>query len=108
MVAAETNGSKRRYRGAAHPAALAKASGIASNTPGGRSMDVALTIITVFAVFIPALVLPGPDFVAVVRPSMTSGTRAGLLATLGVTAGPCFYATLGLLGLRRFWWSSSG
>lgn len=62
-------------------------------------MDVALTIITVFAVFIPALVLPGPDFVAVVRSSMTRGTRAGLLTTLGVTAGLCFYATLSLLGL---------
>lgn len=62
-------------------------------------MDAALTIITVFAVFIPALVLPGPDFVAVVRSSMTRGTRAGLLTTLGVTAGLCFYATLSLLGL---------
>lgn len=62
-------------------------------------MDFALTIIAVFAVFIPALILPGPDFVAVVRSSMTRGTRAGLLTTLGVTAGLCFYATLSLLGL---------
>lgn len=62
-------------------------------------MDATLTIITVFAVFIPALVLPGPDFVAVVRTSMTRGTRAGLLTTLGVTTGLCFYAILSLLGL---------
>src|SRR3546814_20048399 len=43
--------------------------------------------------------LPGPDFVAVVRSSMTHGTRAGLLTTLGVSLGLCLYATLSLLGL---------
>lgn len=62
-------------------------------------MDYALVLISVFAVFIPALILPGPDFVAVVRSSMTRGTRAGLLTTLGVSTGLCLYATLSLLGL---------
>ncbi len=62
-------------------------------------MDLTLIFITVFAVFIPALVLPGPDFVAVVRSSMTRGTRAGLLTTLGVTIGLSMYATVSLLGL---------
>jgi threonine/homoserine/homoserine lactone efflux protein len=62
-------------------------------------MDYALVLISVFAVFIPALILPGPDFVAVVRSSMTHGTRAGLLTTLGVSMGLCLYATLSLLGL---------
>jgi len=62
-------------------------------------MDYALVLISVFAVFIPALILPGPDFVAVVRSSMTHGTRAGLLTTLGVSTGLCMYATLSLLGL---------
>ena len=62
-------------------------------------MDHALVLISVFAVFIPALVLPGPDFVAVVRSSMSYGTRAGLLTTLGVTLGLCLYATLSLVGL---------
>jgi len=62
-------------------------------------MDYALVLISVFAVFIPALILPGPDFVAVVRSSMTHGTRAGLLTTLGVSLGLCLYATLSLLGL---------
>lgn len=52
-------------------------------------MDITLTIIAVFAVFIPALILPGPDFIAVVRSSMKGGPRAGL----------CFYATLSLAGL---------
>lgn len=62
-------------------------------------MDSAFVLISVFAIFIPALILPGPDFVAVVRSSMTHGTRAGLLTTLGVTTGLCLYATLSLLGL---------
>ena len=50
-------------------------------------MDYALVLISVFAVFIPALILPGPDFVAVVRSSMSRGTRAGLQTTLGVSLG---------------------
>ena len=62
-------------------------------------MEHALVLISVFAIFIPALILPGPDFVAVVRSSMTHGTRAGLLTTLGVSMGLCLYATLSLLGL---------
>jgi threonine/homoserine/homoserine lactone efflux protein len=55
--------------------------------------------VPVFAVFIPALILPGPDFVGVVRSSVTRGTTAGLLTTLGVSIGLGFYATLSLLGL---------
>lgn len=62
-------------------------------------MEHALVLIPVFAVFVPALMLPGPEFVAVVRSAMTHGTRSGLLTTLGVTAGLCLYATLSLLGL---------
>ena len=62
-------------------------------------MEHAVVLIGVFAIFIPALILPGPDFVAVVRSSMTHGTRAGLLTTLGVSLGLCLYATLSLLGL---------
>ena len=63
------------------------------------SMNYTLVLISVFAVFIPALILPGPDFVAVVRSSMTRGTHAGLLTTLGVSIGLCLYATVSLLGL---------
>ncbi len=62
-------------------------------------MESLFILISVFAIFIPALMLPGPDFVAVVRTSMTRGTGAGLLTTLGVTAGLGLYATLSLLGL---------
>ena len=62
-------------------------------------MDAIGTLVAVFAVFIPALILPGPDFVGVVRSSLTRGTAAGLLTTLGVTVGLGMYATLSLLGL---------
>jgi threonine/homoserine/homoserine lactone efflux protein len=65
-------------------------------------------LLPIFGVFIPALILPGPDFVGVVRSSMTRGTRAGLLTTLGVSIGLGFYATLSLLGLSavlvKFQW----
>jgi threonine/homoserine/homoserine lactone efflux protein len=62
-------------------------------------MDAFATLLAVFAIFIPALILPGPDFVAVVRASLARGTADGLLTTLGVSAGLAFYATLSLLGL---------
>jgi threonine efflux protein len=62
-------------------------------------MQAMSVLIPVFAVFIPALLLPGPDFVAVVRSSMTRGTTSGLLTTIGVSTGLAFYSTLSLLGL---------
>lgn len=62
-------------------------------------MDHVLVLITVFSIFIPALMLPGPDFVAVVRSSMARGARAGLGTTLGVTLGLGLYAALSLAGL---------
>lgn len=62
-------------------------------------MDPILTLITVFAIFIPALMLPGPDFVAVVRSSMSRGAKAGFLTTAGVSIGLAMYASLSLLGL---------
>ncbi|MGI9462963.1 MAG: LysE family translocator [Aestuariivirgaceae bacterium] len=66
---------------------------------GSTPMDWSITIAAVFAIFIPALMLPGPDFVAVIRSSMAHGTRAGLFTTIGVSLGLSFYATLSLLGL---------
>lgn len=62
-------------------------------------MNAAIVLVSVFGIFIPALILPGPDFVAVVRLSMGRGTRAGLLTTVGIAAGHGLYATLSLLGL---------
>ncbi|MCY6381060.1 LysE family translocator [Hoeflea prorocentri] len=58
-----------------------------------------LILAGVFAIFIPALMLPGPDFIAVVRSSMTGGAIAGLLTTLGVSLGLVLYAALSLVGL---------
>lgn len=62
-------------------------------------MSELLILASVFAIFIPALILPGPDFIAVVRSSMTRGTAAGILTTLGVSFGLLLYASLSLLGL---------
>jgi threonine/homoserine/homoserine lactone efflux protein len=56
-------------------------------------------LLTVFGVFIPALLLPGPDFVGVVRSALTRGTAAGLRTALGVSVGLVMFATLSLLGL---------
>ena len=62
-------------------------------------MSTTATLLAVFGIFIPALILPGPDFVAIVRVAMTRGTKAGLLTSLGVATCLGLYATLSLLGL---------
>ena len=62
-------------------------------------MEALSTLLPVFAVFVPALLLPGPDFIGVVRSAMTRGASAGLRTTVGVSVGLGFYATLSLLGL---------
>ena len=62
-------------------------------------MEILRTLLPVFGIFIPALILPGPDFIGVVRSSMTRGTAGGLRTTIGVSIGLGFYATLSLLGL---------
>ena len=62
-------------------------------------MDSMIVMATVFAIFIPALMLPGPDFVAVVRSSMKHGSWSGMMTSLGVSCGLGLYATLSLLGL---------
>ncbi|HVY17295.1 MAG TPA: LysE family translocator [Rhodopila sp.] len=56
-------------------------------------------LLPVFGVFIPALLLPGPDFIGVVRSAMTRGALGGLKTTAGVTLGQGVYATLSILGL---------
>jgi RhtB (resistance to homoserine/threonine) family protein len=62
-------------------------------------MEPLKVLVPVFAIFIPALILPGPDFIGVVRSSMTRGKAGGLRTTMGVSMGLGFYATLSLLGL---------
>lgn len=58
-----------------------------------------IVLLSVFAFFIPALLLPGPDFVAVVRMSVSRGVCAGMLTAVGVSIGLASYAALSLLGL---------
>ena len=48
--------------------------------------DTVIILLSVFAVFIPALMLPGPDFVAVVRSSMAKGTSGSCSATVRIKA----------------------
>ena len=67
--------------------------------PKIEPMEALSILLPVFGVFIPALMLPGPDFIGVVRSSMTRGASAGLRTTLGVSVGLGLYATLSLLGL---------
>ncbi|USG62640.1 LysE family transporter [Sneathiella marina] len=62
-------------------------------------MDPVVVLLSIFGIFLPALMLPGPDFVAVVRSSIKGGTRAGLMTTLGVSLGLLTYAGLSLVGL---------
>lgn len=62
-------------------------------------MEALKTLLPVFGVFIPALMLPGPDFIGVVRSAMTRGAAGGLRTTAGVSTGLGLYATLSLLGL---------
>lgn len=62
-------------------------------------MEALKTLLPVFGVFIPALMLPGPDFIGVVRSAMTRGAAGGLRTTVGVSMGLGLYATLSLLGL---------
>jgi threonine/homoserine/homoserine lactone efflux protein len=62
-------------------------------------MQSALSVLALFGVFSPALMLPGPDFVAVVRNTIAKGKGAGILTALGVSLGISFYAGLSAVGL---------
>ncbi len=48
-------------------------------------MEALKTLLPVFGIFIPALLLPGPDFIGVVRSAMTRGAAGGLRTTAGVS-----------------------
>ncbi|WP_172973180.1 LysE family translocator [Spiribacter salilacus] len=62
-------------------------------------MHSVLPLLGIFAVFSPALMLPGPDFVVVVRNTIARGKRAGVLTAFGISIGIIFYASLSAFGL---------
>lgn len=62
-------------------------------------MDLTISLLAVLAIYLPALMLPGPDFVAVVRTTLVHGAAQGIRAALGVALGLSMFATLSLVGL---------
>ena len=62
-------------------------------------MQTVLPLLGIFAVFSPALMLPGPDFVAVVRNTIARGRWAGVMTALGVSLGITLYAGISAAGL---------
>ncbi len=62
-------------------------------------MDLMVSLIAVLAIYLPALMLPGPDFVAVVRATLVHGAARGIRTAVGVALGLSIFATLSLVGL---------
>jgi threonine efflux protein len=56
--------------------------------------------VTVVAVWLAALLVPGPDFAAIVHASVAGSRRSGLAAAAGVTVGLAAWAMASLFGLR--------
>lgn len=57
------------------------------------------TWLTLLSAWIVAVASPGPDFLAVMRTSATSGRRKGLFVAAGVTSGIALWVVLALTGL---------
>ncbi|MEL6746640.1 MAG: LysE family transporter, partial [Pseudomonadota bacterium] len=62
-------------------------------------MEHLLVLAAVLTIFVPALILPGPDFVAVIRSASTRGRGAGVATAAGVAVGIFIFAGLSMLGL---------
>lgn len=60
------------------------------------NIDIFLQILPVF---IPALISPGPDFIAVSTISVSYGRLAGIQGAIGIATGIMIYSSLSLLGL---------
>jgi threonine/homoserine/homoserine lactone efflux protein len=63
------------------------------------SIDIALIIKTLLILFL-AVMSPGPDFVMVLRNSLSYGRRAGLFSALGIATGCLFSFTIVVCGLQ--------
>ncbi|MFT6835356.1 MAG: threonine efflux protein [Francisellaceae bacterium] len=57
------------------------------------------SLLTLFAVQIVAVSLPGPDFLVVVRSTLKHGRMAGYLCSLGITTGVLIYCSFAVFGL---------
>jgi RhtB (resistance to homoserine/threonine) family protein len=58
-----------------------------------------LNLLPVYALFVLAIVSPGPDFLMVTRQSLTHGRIAGIYCSLGIAAGISVHIGYCLLGL---------
>ncbi len=63
-------------------------------------MELAAAFGAALAVWLAALIAPGPDFAATVHASVTSSRRSGLGVAAGVTVGMAAWASSSLLGLH--------
>lgn len=54
---------------------------------------------TIMLIHFFGLASPGPDFLYVVRQSVKGSTRAGILASIGISIGIVFWAALSIFGL---------
>jgi threonine/homoserine/homoserine lactone efflux protein len=63
------------------------------------TIDIALVISTLFILFL-AVISPGPDFIMVLRNSLTFGRKAGIFSALGVATGCLISFTLVMCGLK--------
>jgi threonine/homoserine/homoserine lactone efflux protein len=63
-------------------------------------MDLGAAFLTALAVWLAALMTPGPDFAATVHASVGGSRRSGLAVGAGVTVGMAAWATASLFGLH--------
>ena len=63
-------------------------------------MDLGAAFVTALAVWLAALMTPGPDFAATVHASVGGSRRSGLAVGAGVTVGMSAWATASLFGLH--------
>lgn len=76
--------------------------------PNQESAISYIVIITLFSTVLIGLVVPGQDFVTIVRLSMSRSRRVGIAAALGVSTGLLFWSLGSLLGLSVLLDSNEG
>ena len=61
--------------------------------------DLHLQFISIATIHLFAVMSPGPDFIIIVRQSISSGRRSALMTSLGIGAGILMHITLCIFGL---------